>query len=48
MGRNRAWFKDLFWPSNNDNVSFFSIRDLTGCPNQAKSLLRSFTPTARR
>ena len=32
---NRAWFKYLFSPSHNDRESFSSMRDLTGCPNQA-------------
>ena len=48
MGQNSAWFKDLSSPSNNDSESFSMIRDLTGCPNQAKCLPSSFTPTARR
>ena len=30
MGRNRAWFKYLFSPFNNDSESLSSIRDLTG------------------
>ena len=37
---NRAWSKYLFSPSHNDRESFSSMRDLTGCPNQAKC----FTP----
>ena len=48
MGRKRAWFKYLFSPSNNDSESCFSIRDLTGCLNQANCLLHSLTPTARK
>ena len=44
----RAWFKYLFLPSNNDRESFSSMCDLTGCPNQAKCLLRSLTPTTRK
>ena len=45
---NRAWVRYRFSPSNNDRESFSSIRDLAGCPNQAKCLLRGLTPTASK
>ena len=45
---NRAWSKYLFSPSHNDRESFSSMCDLTGCPNQAKCLLCTLTPTARK
>ena len=44
----KGWFKYLFSPTNNDRGSFSSMCDLKGCPNEAKCLLCTLTPTARK